>query len=153
MRLKTLMFNLTKTRTIKQFSCGNQTPRHIDTEGLKVRTSSWADFMAMGIQIRTMPAMAMAVLRFQCTGRQFGPPVMLQTFALKSPPCAPSAWWWWSPPPPPIFAVQSNLLVTGEWDFTTFFLLPRGDFLSNLCWINLLGSVMNKWASSPHRPK
>lgn len=60
------------------------------------RTSSSADFMAMGMQTRKTPNMAMAVFRRQCTGRQQGPPVMLHTFCRKSPPpwpCPP-----WSPP-------------------------------------------------------
>lgn len=53
----------------------------------------------MGMQMRTTPTMAMAVLRFQCLGRQLGPPVILHTLFLKSPPCP----WPRSPPPPPIF--------------------------------------------------
>ncbi|KAJ0848186.1 hypothetical protein HanPSC8_Chr13g0554221 [Helianthus annuus] len=70
-----------------------------------VVTSSSADFMAMGIQTRKIPAMAMAVLRFQCRGRQLGPPVIVQTLVRKSP-------WPWSPPPP-IFAPWNRLTDKG----------------------------------------
>ncbi|KAJ6328594.1 hypothetical protein OIU77_010310 [Salix suchowensis] len=51
---------------------------------MRRETSSSADFMAIGMQMRKTPNMAMAVLRRQCLGLQFGPPLMLQTFALKS---------------------------------------------------------------------
>ncbi|KAH8488612.1 hypothetical protein H0E87_024308 [Populus deltoides] len=58
--------------------------------------------MAIGMQMRKTPNMAMAVLRRQCLGLQYGPPLMLHTFALKSP-WAPSAPCPCSAPPPPIF--------------------------------------------------
>lgn len=60
---------------------------------MEVLTSSSADFKATGMQTSTIPARAIAVLRFQCTGLQYGPPLILQTLVLKSPP------WEWSPPP------------------------------------------------------
>lgn len=73
----------------------------IGEEGMKVLTSSSADFKATGMQTSTIPTRAIAVLRFQCTGLQYGPPVILQTLALKSPP------WEWSPPPA-IFPLRSK---------------------------------------------
>lgn len=78
--------------------------KNIVKKGIRLRkrecieTSSLAESLKIGMQTRKTPNMAMAVLRFQCLGRQWGPPVILQTLYLKSPlPPFP-----WSAAPPPI---------------------------------------------------